>query len=114
MALGGHPAPLVYRAESAEVEVIEPEGSIIGAFEDQQFDSTMIGLSKGDVLLAFTDGLLEARSGEELYGRDRIVASLLRHAPTLDAKDLARRIYNDAAAFGTVGDDTVVFAVTCG
>lgn len=112
IALGGHPAPLVYRAAAQDVEVIDPEGSIVGAFENQQFDSEVIDLDGGDVLLAFTDGLLETRSGEDLYGRDRIVASLVRHAGNPDAEDLARRIYEDAAAFGTVSDDTVVFALT--
>lgn len=114
MALGGHPSPLVYRAETADVEVVDPEGSIVGAFEDQQFDSAVIDLQEGDVLVAFTDGLLETRSGEEMYGRERIIESLARHAPGMEAEALARLIYEDAAVFGTVSDDTVVFAVTCG
>ena len=113
IALGGHPAALVYRAASQEVEIVAPEGSILGAFEEQQFDSAVVDLEEGDVLLAFTDGLLETRSDEELYGRDRIAQSLVRHAHNPDAKALARAIYDDAAAFGNVSDDTVVFAVTC-
>ena len=113
LALGGHPAPLVYRAGSRDVETVEPDGSIVGAFEDQQFDAANVDLKAGDVLLAFTDGLLETRNAEDLYGRERIIESLAKHAPGTDAEALARLIYEDAAAFGTVSDDTVVFAVTC-
>ncbi|MDQ4142351.1 MAG: SpoIIE family protein phosphatase [Actinomycetota bacterium] len=112
IALGGHPPALIYRAETKEVEIVEPEGSIIGAFEDQQFDSTLVQLEEGDVFLAFTDGLLETRNEEELYGRDRVVESLIRHAPGMPAEKLSRHIYDDAAEFGTVSDDTVVFAIT--
>ena len=114
VALGGHPPAMVFRAETGEVDRIQPDGAIIGAFPDQQYDSITLDLRDDDVFLAYTDGLPETRSGEELYGRRRIVASLQRHARGVSAKELVRRIYDDAAAFGTVIDDTVVFALTCG
>ena len=112
MALGGHPPALVYRSKTGEVEIFEPDGAIIGAFDDQQYESIEIKLAPGDVFLAFTDGLIEARSGDDLYGRDRIVDSLKHHVNGATAKELARLIYEDASAFGQVSDDTVVFALT--
>lgn len=113
MALGGHPPGLVFRDATGEVEVYLPDGAIIGAFDDQQYESIDIQLESSDVFLAFTDGLPEARSGDDLYGRERIIESFKRHARGLKAEDLARRIYDDAAEFGNVSDDTVVFALTC-
>lgn len=111
LALGGHPPAMIYRAGSGEVDRIEPEGAIVGAFADQQYDAVTLEIHEGDVFLAYTDGLPETRKGEELYGRRRIVESLTRHTGSPSAKELARRVYEDAAAFGTVSDDTVVFAV---
>ena len=111
LALAGHPPATIYRAKTKEAERIQPEGSIVGAFADEQYDAVTLQLQEGDVFLAYTDGLPETRKGEELYGRRRIVESLTRHADGVGAKELARRIYDDAAAFGTVSDDTVVFAV---
>ena len=113
IAVGGHPPALVYRAATGAVEEIAPEGGIIGAFEEQQYDSDIIELQPSDVFLAYTDGLPETREGEELYGRQRIIDSLRRHARDASASELARQIYNDAAQFGTVSDDTVVFVLTC-
>ena len=113
LALGGHPPAMIYRAVSGEVERIQPEGSIVGAFADEQYDTVTLKLDEGDVFLAYTDGLPETRKGEDLYGRRRIVESLTRHARSASATDLARRVYDDAAAFGTVSDDTVVFALVC-
>jgi GAF domain-containing protein len=112
LALGGHPSPLVYRSETGKIQVPNLTGSLIGAFEDQQYESVTIKMQPGDVLLAYTDGLLEARHNDDLYGRDRISESLKKHAPGKSAKELARAIYEDAQAFGALVDDTVVFALT--
>ena len=111
LALAGHPPAMIYRAATKEVERIQPEGPIVGAFPDQQYDAVTLALHEGDIFLAYTDGLPETRKGEELFGRRRIVQSLTRHAGSSSAKELARRVYEDAASFGTVSDDTVVFAV---
>jgi GAF domain-containing protein len=113
LALGGHPAPLVYRADAQEVEVLEAEGAIVGAFRNERFEQLEFDLAPGDVLLAYTDGLIEARTAEgDMYGREGVAASLLRNAH-LRGKDLTTKIYEDARSFGTVWDDTVVFALSC-
>lgn len=111
---GGHPSPLVYRYATRTVEAIEVSGSILGAFEDQSYEQDVFELRDGDVLVAYTDGLVEARNGLKLYGRWRVEKSLAHHASTYSVEDLARRIYDDAREFGTVTDDTVVFTLGCG
>jgi GAF domain-containing protein len=113
VALGGHPSPIIYRKETHEVEIPPVNGSLIGAFEDQQYESVSFELSPGDILLAYTDGLVEARRGHDLYGRDRIAESLRKFAPVVKARDLARAIYQDAQSFGELADDTVVFVLAC-
>lgn len=113
MASGGHPAPLIYRYESRTVEALEVPGSILGAFEDQSYEQESFELGTGDVFVAYTDGLVEARSGPKLYGRWRVEKSLAHHASSLSVDDLARRLYDDARAFGNVTDDTIVFALGC-
>ncbi|MDQ3984943.1 MAG: SpoIIE family protein phosphatase [Actinomycetota bacterium] len=113
LANGGHPPALVYRVATGEVEILESDGGLIGAFEDEQYGSNTIHLDPGDVLLAFTDGLTEVRNENDLYGRHRIVESLKKHAVVSDAEELSRRIYREAASFGTVWDDTVVLALAC-
>ena len=115
IAIGGHPAPLIYRGETDDVQVESSSGMILGAFEDCAFDEQTISLGSGDVFLAYTDGLVEARddSGEQ-YELDRIQASLQRHARAGALPDeLVRRMYEDARSFGTITDDTVVLALSC-
>jgi hypothetical protein len=86
---------------------------ILHVFEDQNFEMETVELPSEDVFLAYTDGLTEARRGDELYGIDRVIDSLKRNAPDRSAKDLARAVYQDAREFGRVTDDTVVFTFGC-
>jgi serine phosphatase RsbU (regulator of sigma subunit) len=112
IAAGGHPPPLVYRAASGGVEAVNPRGTVLGAFEGQSYDQEVVTLGSRDVLLAYTDGLTEARRGDALYGRGSVAASLARHGGKgLAATDLARHIFEDARAFGDVFDDTIVFVL---
>jgi len=113
LSVAGHPPPLVYRRDGGAVEAIHPSGSILGAFEDQNFESESIEMQPGDLFLAYTDGLTEARHGDELYGTERVIDSLKKHAPVGTAGVIARRVYEDAREFGRVTDDTVVFTFGC-
>jgi GAF domain-containing protein len=113
VGLGGHPSPLIYRYATRTVEAIEVAGSIVGAFEDQSYEQDVFELRDGDVFVAYTDGLVEARNGPKLYGRWRVEKSLAHHASSLSVEQLARRLYDDAREFGTVTDDTIVFTLGC-
>ena len=78
------------------------------------FEEGSFQMQPGDVFLIYTDGLIEARNAEgAFYGRRRIEEALQRYAPEMTAPDLTLRLYQDALDFGTVGDDTVVFAMRC-
>ncbi|MFN2587972.1 MAG: SpoIIE family protein phosphatase [Actinomycetota bacterium] len=113
IAVAGHPPPLIYRAATGEIETVGMHGTIVGAFPDQAFDQGIFTLAPRDVMLAYTDGLGEARRGGELYGRERVETSLLRHAAGSSGDEITQRVFEDAKAFGDVNDDTVVFALVC-
>jgi phosphoserine phosphatase RsbU/P len=68
LASGGHPAPLLLRADGTADYQEVGGGPFLGVIDDVTFTSTTIGLGAGDTLLLYTDGLTEARTGK---GRDR-------------------------------------------
>ena len=112
IASAGHPPPMVYRSASKDVETIEVAGPILGAFPEQSYEQMTLRLEPDDTLLAYTDGLMETRSGNEFYGMERVADALARHAPESAGILLARSLYEEAQSFGQVSDDTVVFALS--
>jgi sigma-B regulation protein RsbU (phosphoserine phosphatase) len=94
-ANAGHPTPLVLRREAGRVEPL-PRASratqpALGLFEDSQFHAAEIALAPRDVMLLFTDGLLEIHAPErnELYSQTHLIAALQRRldAPLGDLLD---------------------------
>lgn len=71
----GHCPPLL--STGGRIREIDPTGLPIGTFLSTAYGGHALRLSKGDFLVAFTDGLTEARdaSGAE-YGSERLAATL--------------------------------------
>ena len=113
LSVAGHPPPMIYRSSDDTVEEVLPPGSILGAFEDQNFEVESFEMATNDIFLAYTDGLTETRDGDELYGTERVTESFRKHAPGGNAHEIARRVFEDAREFGHVTDDSVVFTFGC-
>ncbi|HTR81914.1 MAG TPA: PP2C family protein-serine/threonine phosphatase [Bacteroidota bacterium] len=108
----GHPSPILYRSKTAATESLGSTGNIIGPFPDQVFRSEGVMVSKGDILLLYTDGVTEAMdaSGAQ-YSEKRLIEKLVEFKQQ-SAKDIARLILEDAQKFSSKGkysdDKTVV------
>jgi GAF domain-containing protein len=111
LALAGHPPPLVYRAKSRSVETITVEGPVLGLFADQSFGQVNVELAGEDMVIGYTDGILEARSNGDFFGLEGLQTSVARHAANPATHSISRRVYMDANKFGTVGDDTIVLTL---
>lgn len=71
----GHEAPLLCR--SGAIESLAVTGPALGIFADARFVSQQLALVPGDVLVAFTDGLPDARGADEKpLGQDAVRAVL--------------------------------------
>lgn len=80
---GAHEDLLVYRAETGEVEAVPTLGTWVGATRDvdEVTQDSELWLRDGDVLLLYTDGVIEARSKDgELFGLERLARALQRYA----------------------------------
>jgi PAS domain-containing protein len=110
-ARAGHPVPLVVRA-SGDVEEVDGRGGLLGVFDDVRFDDAEVHLGPGDALVLFTDGITEARRGDEELGASGVRAALTG-AGGLAAQDLARRLEDAAVAFagGPLHDDLAIVVV---
>jgi phosphoserine phosphatase RsbU/P len=76
----GHNWPVVRRA-SGQIERLETGGVPLGILPNAHYDAGLIALAPGDMLLVFTDGLVEAEDDkEEEYGEFRMLATLNSYA----------------------------------
>ena len=85
LARAGHEPPLLWRHGSNEIETIEPPGIAAGIDDGEVFDRVItdhtVSLNPGDVLLLYTDGVIELmdQSGEE-FGFQRLKETLRKGA----------------------------------
>jgi sigma-B regulation protein RsbU (phosphoserine phosphatase) len=63
-ARGGHPNPVLIRADGS-VEDLMVDGSLLGIFPEEQFESCTVKLTPGDRVLLFTDGFEVAFMSED-------------------------------------------------
>lgn len=74
----GHPPALLLRA-NGEMEPLSEGGLLLGVVPDAPFVSGRVTLRRGDVLLVYSDGILEARNeADEEFGLERLEAQLRR------------------------------------
>jgi serine phosphatase RsbU (regulator of sigma subunit) len=72
LARAGHPAPLLIRVDGTVAELGSP-GLPLGAFRAQEPPDEVVLLDPGELVLLFTDGVTDARRGDEPFGDARLV-----------------------------------------
>ena len=107
VACAGHPPPRIVSPRGA-VEEIAVSGLALGVESGQTYETTTLEIEPDCAAVLYTDGLLEARRGGELYGEQRLDRALARHAG-LAASELARALAEDCHSFaGELRDDLAV------
>ena len=101
-ASGGHPPPLLRKADGT-VTRVEAPGTIIGTLPDAQFSETTFELAAGECILLYTDGIVEAGAPGEMFGDDRLIAAL-ETADTGSASGITRKMLAALDSFVTPSD----------
>lgn len=71
VANAGHPALLLLRAGGA-IEEVQAAGVALGLTDTGAYAETSVELLPGDLLLAYTDGVTEARGDHDFFGEERL------------------------------------------
>ncbi|HMJ03569.1 MAG TPA: SpoIIE family protein phosphatase [Conexibacter sp.] len=106
----GHPQPLLLR--DGTVRGIDEAGPIAGAFDDGEWTTVEIVLRAGDVLLLYTDGVLDTVGEHERFGIERLQAALEQAAgsePDALVAGLAGAL--ERFRHGPQRDDTAIVAL---
>jgi phosphoserine phosphatase RsbU/P len=85
----GHLAPMLLRDGS--VTTLDSTGTVVGAFPKARYAEKTIEMQKGDMLVAYTDGIVEPENAYgEMYGEERLKELLLRLAHAESSEIIAR------------------------
>jgi serine phosphatase RsbU (regulator of sigma subunit) len=90
-----------------------PRNRVLGWFDDPGYAETASDLRSGDRIILFTDGFVEAKSSEgELFGEERLEASMLRYAP-LSLSEMGEGLVADVERFsaGKLDDDLTMLII---
>ena len=109
-ANAGHFPPL--HVAGTETTELREHGLPLGVSDDPTYAEAELGLAAGDLVFGYTDGLVDARRGGELFGAERLTRLVEGWARTLGPQDLARTVHEDVSAWaGGLTDDAVALAV---
>ncbi len=79
-ANAGHEYPALCRANGEYELVKDPHGLVLACLDSSRYQEYTLQLAPGDRLFVYTDGVAEATdANNELYGTDRMLASLNSH-----------------------------------
>jgi GAF domain-containing protein len=109
LASAGHPPPLLVRG--GRVVPVGDAGVIAGAFDGETWPEATVTLEPGDVLVLYTDGVLDTVGESDRFGEQR-----LRHALSLAHGSVEERLaalHAELSAFqrGPQRDDTTVLVL---
>ena len=109
-ASAGHPAAFLWHER--EVRPLRSTGPLLMLDPEGHFFSREIPLARDDMAVMYTDGLVEARRGDEEFGEDRI-GDAIRRNPGIVPDVLCKQLLDSANDFhqGILDDDVAILAI---
>ncbi|HPJ38359.1 MAG TPA: PAS domain S-box protein [Spirochaetota bacterium] len=111
---GGHPNPILYKASTGEVSLLECKGTILGKFEDAEYYEEKLFLEKGDRIFLYTDGLPETRNdNKNIYGFSNVPA-LIKESHRHSLSDTLDTVFDKLNIFkgsAEIDDDIVLIGI---
>jgi serine phosphatase RsbU (regulator of sigma subunit) len=116
IGLAGHPYPLLYSATTSSIKPITEENPAIAILPKSKISTEIItstaSLENGDILVLYTDGIIELRRDREFFGVERLERIIAEYAHQ-NAQSVADKIIDYAKAFseGNLTDDIVLMVI---
>jgi serine phosphatase RsbU (regulator of sigma subunit) len=114
VSAGAHEEAVIWRASSRRCERLPVEGTWLGVVDEigPATVQTSQTLAIGDLLVLYTDGVLEARGAEGRFGIDRVTALIEAHA-TRSVTEIRDSVLDAVSAWvgGKLDDDMTVMVV---
>jgi sigma-B regulation protein RsbU (phosphoserine phosphatase) len=103
--------PPLLRRRGGRCEELTAGGMLLGVSDQARYRDVCVELRAGDLAVFYTDGLTEARAGEEMFGLERVCEVLDRHAHERAARILAALVAGVRAFVDRPLDDLTVLVL---
>lgn len=111
-ARAGHPLPMLRHADGTVTELSDAAGVPLGIIDDSTYPSARTSLAPGDLLLLYSDGIIEAKnSAGELFGTERLARALAQATSPNDALQRVTAAVQLFAANTPPDDDRTLLAL---
>jgi phosphoserine phosphatase RsbU/P len=110
---GKHQDILIYRAKEKKTEAVKTEGTWIGIIDNikEYLTDKRIKVDIGDIVLLFTDGIVEAFNADnEMFSQTRLELLLTKYAH-LSAEEIVKEIINDVLEYQDEQEDDITAVV---
>src|ERR1035437_8464297 len=85
----GHLSPMLVR--DGNLHLLEPTGTVVGAFPFAAYEEKTVTLEHGDMLVAYTDGIVEPENAYgEMFGEDRLKDLIVKYTKADSSEIIAR------------------------
>lgn len=99
----GHNSPFFYNSKTDMLEELKATGPVLGPTPNQKFNTDSMYIDKGDLILLYTDGIVEAANKKfEFYGDTRLKEILLQYKDRTP-KEICQLIIEDVQKFSAKG-----------
>jgi sigma-B regulation protein RsbU (phosphoserine phosphatase) len=101
MCSAGQTQPILLSAETGDANLLETEGDAfpLGIIDDPEYEETKFQLQSGDMVIFYTDGVVEAMNKKgDMYGFDRF-QEVIRENRGLDAEVFMGKLIDDINSF---------------
>jgi sigma-B regulation protein RsbU (phosphoserine phosphatase) len=97
---GGHLPPIIL-GQNRAIRRLDQGGTVVGLFDKLSFEEASVYLEKGDIFLAYSDGVTEPENDFGEFGEQRLV-ELVRENRDLPLEQITHRV--TAAVSDWIGD----------
>lgn len=109
----GHCSPILVR-RNGDIEILHQTGAVIGVREDFDYTEEETPLKSGDLLVLYTDEIIEAANPSgDLYNEEQLMA-FLQPRRSNDLTTLVANLITNVRAFAVkprLDDDYIVLAI---
>jgi len=114
IANAGHDPAMFFSSKTKKIIELEIDGIVLGISENENFEKKIMDFTEGDILLLYTDGVVEARNTEgEFFEFDRLT-KIIQNNNKYPASYLVRKIYREVTKFmnnQSKSDDITIISI---